>query len=742
MKKLLSLILAALTALSLLASCAVGESDASYGAVSAAGSSSAGAAESVEWLNERLGRDYAGEVTLSIGADADVDFSDFPDGGYVIRTIGDETAISASSAYDLDLAVRDFAKNYAGAGDVYVTEGEGYRVKSMSIDGVDISEWKIVVETQAIEGHTENPAFAGTELQAYIKKACGVKLPIEVRAGTSASGGKGGVDAGRVIRIVQAPKDDALGKEGLHIYFENGDLILRGGYKRGTMYAVYEFLEKYVGWRFFGLDDMTFVYKTEKLEIAGDINCETSPAFSMRQQRTTISGYPTTAPKISANTGYPSLAALFRNNVSSANSSAAYGYLEYTRGTIHTFAAQLAELYSGDNPCYTDEFLIEELGYALEREAMAMLNTYKHDQGMPVISVGPNDTPAYCTCKNCINAIKDGGGAVSAAFLGFIIPAIEYATDIYPDATFLTIAYQNTVKPPNNIERLPDNLYMVYCTNHMCMKHSMLNYEGCADLTTCAEAREHIEGWAKMTDHLGAWMYYSNFCNTLVPSSTFNSMRENLQFYEQVGLDIVSFETYNYGFGFDDLRNYLMSKLFWNPNISEEEMNAMAAEYMAAYYGDGWENIYEYWLFLEKSAQNSGRCFPNLGSSELRADDGYAHPWYSQLDYLSGYKMILSLFDDARAKANSAEIEARIDFLEVHVHYFYLCSAYDTKYVGGNAEERAEYEELYLYYCGLLTYYGKTPDKVSAYLVNTLAPGFKPSFTAEDLKYNPSICIW
>ena len=61
--------------------------------------------------------------------------------------------------------------------------------------------------------------------------------------------------------------------------------------------------------------------------------------------------------------------------------------------------------------------------------------------------------------------------------------------------------------------------------------------------------------------------------------------------------------------------------------------------------------------------------------------------------------------------------------------------------MNGTEEERAEYEELYLYYCGLLTYYGKTPDKVSAYLMSSVSD-LVPDFTVADLKYNPSCCIW
>lgn len=738
MKKPISLLLCVLTASSLLASCS-GGCPSDNGQPVSAQTSSAETEEAAEWLNARLGGDYSGAVTLSLGTQGGIDFSAFPDGGYVIRTQDGDTAICASSADMLDRAVRRFANDLAGTGDVYETYGEGYKVKSLSIDGTDISEWSVTVETLGEEGFEENPTFAAQELQTYIEKECGVTLHVEIKSG--ASGASGADKAGRVIRIVQAPKDDPLGKDGLHIYFKNGDLILRGGYKRGTMYAVYEFLENYAGWRFFGLGDMTYVVPADALDIPGDIDHEAIPVIPMRYQRTWLSGYPQNAPANTFNIGYTSVAAPRRNNAGGANVSAAkHGYLEANRGSCHTFEAQLTGLYSGPQPCYTDEFLIEALGESLKQSAMAYTNAYKDDQGMPLISVGPNDNPYFCTCKNCTKALKEGGGALSSVFLGFINPAIEYANEEYPDMFYFTIAYQNTVKPPKNI-RPVENLYITYCTNAMCMKHSLLDYEDCTyGGTTCAEAREHILGWAELTDHLGIWMYYSNFCNILCPVATFETMRENVRFFADIGVELLTYETYNYGFGFDDLRNYMMSLIFWDPYMTDEEYYAHMEEYMAAYYGDGWESIYEYLCIWEQSAQNSHRCFATLGDN-ISQNENYTHPWYNSMDYVAKYDEILSLFDDARALATSAEAEARIDFLKVHVYYFHLCSAYDEKYVNGTEEERAEYEELYLYYCGLLTYYGKTPDKVSAYLMSSVSD-LVPDFTVADLKYNPSCCIW
>lgn len=183
MKKPISLLLCVLTVSSLLASCS-GGCPSDNGQPVSAQTSSAGTEEAAEWLNSRLGGDYSGAVTLSLGAQVGIDFSAFPDGGYVIRTQDGDHRPSAQAPADmLDRAVRRFANDLAGTGDVYETYGEGYKVKSLSIDGTDISEWSVTVETLGEEGFEENPAFAAQELQTYIEKECGVTLPVEIKSG-------------------------------------------------------------------------------------------------------------------------------------------------------------------------------------------------------------------------------------------------------------------------------------------------------------------------------------------------------------------------------------------------------------------------------------------------------------------------------------------------------------------------------------------------------------------------------
>ena len=69
-----------------------------------------------------------------------------------------------------------------------------------------------------------------------------------------------------------------------------------------------------------------------------------------------------------------------------------------------------------------------------------------------------------------------------------------------------------------------------------------------------------------------------------------------------------------------ELRAYLLSKLLWNPHMSEEEFDLHMDEFLEGYYGKGSKYIKEYLSMLQEAARldNEGkdrhiRCYQNPG---------------------------------------------------------------------------------------------------------------------------------
>ena len=233
MKKLISAALAALTISAALNGC-MGKIE-SLSPVRALSSS---AEKSAEWLTERLGADVPeNDILLGIADDADAfgaDMSGLRSEGYVIRSIGNDTVILGKTADGLDRGVRYYANYCKGESGLDVTYGEGPKVGKLTIAGHDISEYSIRIEADADELHP----LAANQLRKYIGDACGIYPEIDNNA------------SGRTITLVQ-DKSGAHGDEAFTVEVaENGNVTITGGQYRGCIYGVYDFLEKFIGYRF------------------------------------------------------------------------------------------------------------------------------------------------------------------------------------------------------------------------------------------------------------------------------------------------------------------------------------------------------------------------------------------------------------------------------------------------------------------------------------------------------------
>ena len=103
MKKIISLALGCVIAVSAFASCAQTPVK-NYSPKITVSSSEADTYAS--WLTNRLGDSLENSVYLALGNDSGIDLSNFENDGYVIRTDGASAVIAGKTATGLDMAVR------------------------------------------------------------------------------------------------------------------------------------------------------------------------------------------------------------------------------------------------------------------------------------------------------------------------------------------------------------------------------------------------------------------------------------------------------------------------------------------------------------------------------------------------------------------------------------------------------------------------------------------------------------
>ena len=124
-----------------------------------------------------------------------------------------------------------------------------YIFRKLTIAGTPVNAYHIVYSG------TQTELRAAMELREYIEKTCAVSLCVyrdtdieptehEILIGST----------NRETKDEYARNRENLGEEGFFIREHKGRLFIGGEGSRGTLYGVYEFLEKYVGWRFFASD--------------------------------------------------------------------------------------------------------------------------------------------------------------------------------------------------------------------------------------------------------------------------------------------------------------------------------------------------------------------------------------------------------------------------------------------------------------------------------------------------------
>ena len=117
-------------------------------------------------------------------------------------------------------------------------------MSTLSLTQNQTSDYRIVLPKTA-DAATTN---AANELSAYLEKITGVTVPT-VTDETPAQ------EHEIIVGIARDAEDvisdiAGLGEDGFVIYTHGDKLYLLGACGRGTLYAVYEFLEKYAGCRF------------------------------------------------------------------------------------------------------------------------------------------------------------------------------------------------------------------------------------------------------------------------------------------------------------------------------------------------------------------------------------------------------------------------------------------------------------------------------------------------------------
>ncbi len=456
---------------------------------------------------------------------------------------------------------------------------------------------------------------AANELAAYLGKMTGANFS-QVTEGDAPPGRRALYVGWTSFARGHGADPSQLGPEEWVVRTVGKDLVLTGGRPRGTLYAVYEFLEQDLGCHW--LDERTEVVPSRPKLALPHLRRTGKPAFRSREVYDLVRGLNETEPGLREQNLFHA-----RNGANGASTylGEEFGFCDRlgSPNACHTFYFYLdPKEHFDQHPewfsmnlngvrerdwgqlCLTNpevrKQVLERLRQFItkDREAAAQ-------EGRPapvVYDISQNDYHHLCQCPPC-KAISDREEADSGLLLDFINEIADGIRGDYPDVLVQTFAYTCTQKPPKTIT--PRQNVVI----RLCDWGGEL-FRPLSDARN-REFRERLDRWSKLARHLSVWDYWITYGDPFpTPYSNSRCLQPDLALLHRKGADWVFAESESAETcSFHALKRWLGVKLMQNPDQPVEPLRQV---FMQGYYGPAAAEMTEYLRCLEdRVAADPGR---------------------------------------------------------------------------------------------------------------------------------------
>ncbi len=484
---------------------------------------------------------------------------------------------------------------------------------------------------------------AGKELQKYLQLLSGEPLRVDFLQNGHSRAKAGDICVGKSVESLNAlglsAWSDLRPDEVLYKVDDQGVLWLAGEGRRGALYAVYEFLEKEYGVRFF-TEDCELLPKTAgalTLPARGASHRYAPPFISrVAFYQTLLEGPAAFSAKCRSNfqkvPGYKGIPAEWGDSDSIIGFCHTMNYLvpeQHFARHPEWFALRDGKRMAGPRSqlCLTNP----EMRRLLIQNTLAEL---RKDAGQShFISVSQNDNQRYCQCPRC-NAFVAAHGNLTDLLLDCVNQVADAVAREFPGVYVETLAYLYTRQPPKTI--MPrDNVAIRYCTIEA---HSLQPLESPQNAALTQEMLQ----WTKVAKQLLVWNYVTDFAKYYLPHPNLHCLQQDTQFFRSCNvIHLFQQGAYN-GLGsaadLADLRIYLISRLLWNP---DEDPQKLIDEFLKNYYGPAEPYVRDYVETITRLALQhpdaKDDCFTR-NTSDWLSDQELAALWKRLFDGVKALK--------------------------------------------------------------------------------------------------------
>ena len=479
------------------------------------------------------------------------------------------------------------------------------------------SGYQIVIPDQA----DTLEVFAAEQLRHYLSEMSKTEIPV---INENSFTGDNAIYIGKTNFAKSLAVDfGQLEGDGYAFKWSGYDLAIAGGYGKGTLYGVYDFLEL-AGFRKY-TSTCTVIPGGNSISIPGN-DTVVIPKVKYR----------TTSYRDTRDPGYMNW-----HKLSSQR--------ETWGSFVHTFFNLMPpEKYFKDHPEYyalrDGQRLPTQL--CLSNPAVAdtlIRNLRKQMDKRPHLkywSVSQADNNMSCQCPGCIELNRKYGGDRNRNS-GAMIYFVNKVAKAFPDKMISTLAYWYTREAPDNIRPEP-NVNIMLC-NIESERHLPVPE------TDPAFAND-LRNWGRLAEDIIIWDYNIQFSNLVSPFPNLHTISPNLQFFTGNNVNAFFMQANgNYWGEMAELRAYLISKLLWNP---EADADAIIDDFVNGYYGNAGPYIRQYIDTMRYALIESGHHLGIFGSPEE------ARETYLSFEMMQEYER---LFDEAEKEVkNDPELLRRV----------------------------------------------------------------------------------
>lgn len=467
-------------------------------------------------------------------------------------------------------------------------EADGAALASNTVTIAENSVARAVIVTVA--GADPSVQYAASELAGFLGRVTGATFQIVGQASTTRANLFVGPDAARLADPAFTTQD--LGEDGIVVRSIGDDLIIAGGAPRGTLYAVYDFLERYAGVRWWTATESTIPDRPTL--VVGDVDVRHVPAITYRE--TDYAG---------ALDG--DFAARSRLNgqyqlVEARHGGRALSFVATGKHYVHTFWTYLPpETYFAAHPEWYAVVDGQPNARGLNLTSVPMRQTFTANV-RSFLTASPHATildisyidDGVTSQDPASAAIIAAEGSPMGLLLRFVNAIAEELEPEFPQVTFSTLAYQDTVTPPrittprrNVLVRLSD----IASSFSVPLDHP--RNQAFAD---------DLAAWSVLTDRLHVWDYVANFTFPDLPHPNLRVLGPNLRFLTDHGVTGV-FEEAAPGRELAELRAWVLAKLMWDPGLDGA---TLIETFVEGYYGPAAGHVLAYLDLMHDAVATSG----------------------------------------------------------------------------------------------------------------------------------------